>query len=77
MIVLLEYSIPELGVPGVPDWPDYPPPTPPEAFAARTIPVIKPAKASNPRIPKRTGLHEVFYFSTDETGGGGIVLLWL
>lgn len=77
MIVLLEYSISELGVPGVPDWPEEPPPTPPEAFAANTIPVIKPAKARSPRIPKSTGLHEVFYLSADGAGGGGIVLVWL
>lgn len=66
-----------LAVPGVPSWPDELAPAPPEAFAARKMPVIKPARAKSPRIASKTGLHDVFYFSVDKTGGGGMLLDWL
>ena len=46
-------------------------PNPVPAFAASTIPVINPARASKPKMPMRIGLQQVFSSATAWTGAGG------
>ena len=46
-------------------------PNPDPAFAAKTIAVIRPARASNPNRPMRMGLQELFYSIAAWAIGGG------
>ena len=77
IIVEFEYSMGP-SAPGVPGTAglDYEPPNPPLAFAARTIPVMSPARANSPRMPRSTGEHDDFSLaSVTGGGGGGIVFI--